>query len=110
MVDHPLFEPIEVAGQDQRVEDHQAPEGDPVDGPHALQAAVHVSAQHRFDWRVPDEHAEDRRCKPGDQRREPRRHAEAREKREQHHQRDERHQNRDPQAADRNECLSEQRA
>ena len=60
VVDEPGLEPIEIAREDKRVEDHQAPECDPIHRPDALKAAVRVGAEHQRRRRAPDPYAQRR--------------------------------------------------
>ncbi len=107
VVNQPALEVIEVAGRDQRVEDDQAPERDPVDGPHTLQSAVQIRVCDERGRCVPDDDRNSRCHDAGDQRREPGRHAQAGEQREQHDKGNEGDKDRQPQAAQRDQRLSE---
>src|SRR5256886_3050943 len=56
-MNHPLLEPVEPAREHQRIEDDQAPEGDPVDGPETGEAAVEVRLQRIHHGRMPYQNA-----------------------------------------------------
>jgi len=89
----PAAKLVEHAGHHQRVEQHDAPEGDPVDVPDAGRRAVQIGQDPVVQRHLPHHQREQERDDGADQHREPRRHAKDRK---QNQQEDNRNQRQEP--------------
>ena len=103
----PAAEALEQAAGAQRVEQHQTPEGDPVDVPHAGGGAVDIGAEAGIDRHPPHPGRESESNDRTDQDCQPGRHAEHREQHQQQHDRHQGDQAGQSQVADRINNLRE---